>query len=724
MKKDYMRGLKDALMQLYDGKDINRELRTSRRKSDKTSFQVKNPYLNLMLATTPSSFAAHTELLDITSGWLPRFLHFFPNHTKDKWMPLEEGVPENDILNAASVARLIKIRSEFYDLAEPRVMHLSSDAARFFVSWQKVREKEMISAKDDRRAQFYSRLAVYALKLSMLFTIGRADYKDSMEISLPHIQEACRLVDEYFMPMAMTVSDLVGKAADKNNLDKVIAILTAEGGKMKRRALGRKSHLKSKDLTETLDSLREFGEIEIVTVSNPRGEASVWVVLSTDHEKKNTVSTVITDIHDIPSHQDKEKDSYQNGDTKAGCDSMTSMPVVPVETEHGSKLDDDTLSGSSPHSIEDELKQAEKHETAKEVRDAELVAKYSKPKRFDVIYQPQGAALEYAQWACNIVKSPIKDKYKGVVGPQICSHGCLYCFNQQGTESGPVLKDGIIDRLNKDLLKLKNLIQPGERLEFTFVGDLYDPALPEGIARQCLVACKEAGIPFQVLTKGGMRAIRDFDIYGPGDWFGVTLTGRDEWEPGAASTEDRIASLQEAHGRDIKTWVSFEPVLDPERTLELIKRVDLFVDEIKIGKLNPKKHNPKEVKELADRIDWPKFYLDAVALCVRLGRVEGQGFVIKDDLKKLVQDKVKGKADDRSAIETDPAKEKFRANVRARSRNTCLICGEHFEVPLAIHYQNGYICEPCRRDGPPEPAKTEVQVTVDENQTTLEGAGA
>jgi predicted RNA-binding Zn-ribbon protein involved in translation (DUF1610 family) len=114
----------------------------------------------------------------------------------------------------------------------------------------------------------------------------------------------------------------------------------------------------------------------------------------------------------------------------------------------------------------------------------------------------------------------------------------------------------------------------------------------------------------------------------------VTLTGRDEWEPGAAPTEDRTASLQEAHGRGIKTWVSFEPVLDPERTLELIKRVDLFVDDIKIGILNPKKHNPKEVKELADRIDWPKFYHEAVALCVRLGRVEGQNFMIKDDLKK------------------------------------------------------------------------------------------
>jgi pyruvate-formate lyase-activating enzyme/predicted RNA-binding Zn-ribbon protein involved in translation (DUF1610 family) len=286
-----------------------------------------------------------------------------------------------------------------------------------------------------------------------------------------------------------------------------------------------------------------------------------------------------------------------------------------------------TLDGiDCPADLDEQDKAREDH-----FRDA---AAKSTPTRFDVIYQPGGAALEYAPWACNIVKSPIKDKYKGVIGPKICSHGCLYCFNQQGTESDPILKDDIINRLNRDLSKLKKIIKRSERLEFTFVGDLYDPALPEGIARQCLMACKEAGIPFQVLTKGGMKAVRDFDIYGPGDWFGVTLTGRDEWEPGAAPTEDRIAALQEAHGRGIKTWVSFEPVLDPERTLELIKRVDLFVDDIKIGILNPKKHNPKEVKELADRIDWPKFYHEAVALCVRLGRVEGQNFMIKDDLKK------------------------------------------------------------------------------------------
>ena len=329
MKKDYMRGLKGALMQLYDGKDINRELRTSRRKSDKTSFQVKNPYLCLMLATTPSSFAANTELLDVTSGWLPRFLHFFPNHVKDRWLPLEEGTKENDNLSAGVYARLIKIRSLFYDRPTPLVMHLSKEADAYFVAWQRVRESELVEAKDDRRAQFYSRLAVYVLKMVMLFTIGRADYKEGRGISLDHMQESCRLVDEYFMPMALTVADLVGKAADKNNLDKVVAVLTSQGGKMKKRELGRKTHLRAKDLDETLDSLRDFGEIEIVTISNRQGSPTVWIILSQDSDKDVYCHSVTSVKAVILSHRKKP----DVDESKRECDICDTKTLVTDVTE-------------------------------------------------------------------------------------------------------------------------------------------------------------------------------------------------------------------------------------------------------------------------------------------------------------------------------------------------------------------------------------------------------
>jgi sulfatase maturation enzyme AslB (radical SAM superfamily) len=85
----------------------------------------------------------------------------------------------------------------------------------------------------------------------------------------------------------------------------------------------------------------------------------------------------------------------------------------------------------------------------------------AKKKRFEVIYEPEGPALEYSPWACNIVKSPNRISGKG---HKPCSFTCLYCYLKHGTESGPVLKDDVLNRLKKDLVKLKKVIQLGQRV--------------------------------------------------------------------------------------------------------------------------------------------------------------------------------------------------------------------------------------------------------------------
>jgi P4 family phage/plasmid primase-like protien len=256
--------------------------------------------------------------------------------------------------------------------------------------------------------------------------------------------------------------------------------------------------------------------------------------------------------------------------------------------------------------------------------------------RFDVIYAPKGPALEYSAWACNIVKST----QRGGKGPKSCSHNCAYCYNPPGTEDGPVLKDNIIYRLGTDLRKLKDVIKPGEKLEFTFVGDLYDPKIPKGVARSCLLACKKAGIPFQVLTKNGITSQEDFSLYGSDDLFGVTLTcDNDEdslkWEPGACLWKDRIDALKSAHEKGIHTWVSFEPVIDPDQTLHLIEIVAPFVDRIKVGKMNSRPNqtwHSEEVKKIAQDTDWEKFGENAISILEKLGKE----FYIKDDLARKV----------------------------------------------------------------------------------------
>jgi len=48
-------------------------------------------------------------------------------------------------------------------------------------------------------------------------------------------------------------------------------------------------------------------------------------------------------------------------------------------------------------------------------------------------------------------------------------------------------------------------------------------------------------------------------------------------------------------------------------------------------------------------------------------------------------------------------------------KRTCLQCGEHFSHDLGIHYNGGYICAKCHREGPPpEPQKADAQAKLSE----------
>ena len=153
--------------------------------------------------------------------------------------------------------------------------------------------------------------------------------------------------------------------------------------------------------------------------------------------------------------------------------------------------------------------------------------------------------------------------------------------------------------------------------------------MKEGLTRRCIEIFNHFGINFTILTKGGMRASRDFGLYKEGDAFATTLTFLDEaksleWEPGAASPQDRIAAVKLAHDMGIKTWISLEPVIDPEQSLEIIRQTAPWVDLFKVGKLNHSK--------LEKTIDWHKFANDAKNLLENLGKP----YYLKEDLRKFL----------------------------------------------------------------------------------------
>ena len=130
-----------------------------------------------------------------------------------------------------------------------------------------------------------------------------------------------------------------------------------------------------------------------------------------------------------------------------------------------------------------------------------------------LIYEPKGRAGEYSHLAINI--------YTG------CLHNCTYCYAEKmaqryGNDFGKVtIRKNLIDQLKKKAPKYANT---DKRVLLCFTCDPYQPIDDDRTTREVIIILKDNNIPFQILTKGGLRARRDFDLYGPDDAFATTLT--------------------------------------------------------------------------------------------------------------------------------------------------------------------------------------------------------
>lgn len=296
------------------------------------------------------------------------------------------------------------------------------------------------------------------------------------------------------------------------------------------------------------------------------------------------------------------------------------------------------------------------------------------PVKGALIYQPQGAAGEYAKWAINL--------YHG------CSNGCTYCYNRRGVLSHvfgdkPELAAPII-RLREKLLKmymkdrgitareniypsaafmhavlaaqrliLADLAKIGEDkirkdggIFFSFTCDPFDSYLANNnnITKWMLHTLVTSQIPVTILTKNvdwlytegwELALTRSHKV-----WpeyvencphcltIGFTITGKDELEPNAPSTEKRIEALRKLHDEyKIKTFVSLEPITSIHAASEVIKKTYKITDEIRIGAQSPIKK---------DRYD-PNEFVGFIIAVKTLARGLDCRFMVKDSMYKQAE---------------------------------------------------------------------------------------
>lgn len=293
------------------------------------------------------------------------------------------------------------------------------------------------------------------------------------------------------------------------------------------------------------------------------------------------------------------------------------------------------------------------------------------PVKGALIYQPQGVAGEYAKWAINL--------YHG------CYNGCTYCYNRRGVLShifgdkpelaAPIVKSrdrqinyflerkkltahdpipyGVIENctnvaicslIYNDIRRIGifRLIEDGG----VFMSFTCDPLdTDENVQNYTFVAAKKLlgyGIPVTLLTKNVAWLKED-------SWkilleeypkliccqnhhalltIGFTITGKDELEPNAPSTEKRIEALRKLHDEyKIKTFVSLEPMTSIHTASEVIKKTYKITDEIRIGAQSPIKK---------DRYD-PSEFVGFIVAVKTLARGLDCRFMVKDSMYKQAE---------------------------------------------------------------------------------------
>lgn len=276
MQKSYMSDMRDTFCDLYECQPFRRKLRKSQRKGASETI-ITDPYITMLVATTPSNFNEYATTLDITSGWLLRYLFFAPRYSKEI-MPLKPMSAEAS-MGFEEIKGIFSSYYNFFHSGQTMEFRLSEDALYTFQQWHIQREKDLVETGDEIELSIYGRIVTYAVKLAILFTVGSEEFRDYinktegkmpedglMEIDDEYIVEACRQMDEYFFPMACSIAREVDRSETTNLQNKILGILQRKGGKMKKRDLMQILHISVKQLTESLDALVASEEIEIVNL--------------------------------------------------------------------------------------------------------------------------------------------------------------------------------------------------------------------------------------------------------------------------------------------------------------------------------------------------------------------------------------------------------------------------------------------------------------------------
>jgi hypothetical protein len=256
-----------TLCAIYDGSPTEHTLSRTRDNQPR-QWICPHPYVSILFNTTYHDIEQRASSNLFTSGFSPRVM----------WFIGQGGSPRKNVertLDDIAMEKDIKRRVEIIKNA---LRTLNDDSIVFGVcdkieQWRLDLTLAHLGREHETYRVAISRGFMHAYKIAALLSVtdpsiqerifNCSSYPINLRIPDEHSEEAIRIVETYLMPRTLYVYGLCNQADDKNHQIKILKALEHFGGSADRTSILRKTHMNSKDVTISLKTLEESGEVKI-----------------------------------------------------------------------------------------------------------------------------------------------------------------------------------------------------------------------------------------------------------------------------------------------------------------------------------------------------------------------------------------------------------------------------------------------------------------------------
>lgn len=282
MHKQYNEGFNELECALYDGQNFSKTL-ASRGKSTPKNFEITNPYVTKLYATTPDNYFKYMDMEDFLCGKEFRTIFVFPTYTKPRMALDIES--EEDTENWLLVLERAKAIYDFIKFTGTISFDFAEGALEYFSEITSNMEEEADKLDNSVLSSAVGRSQMHILKLAMLIELGKKQMSNT--ITKDSIDIAAKAVLSYFLPVLLDVVNRMQEDTKNNMIEKVISVLRKNGGAVQHTKGLHDSKLKSKEFAEIIETLIESETIEKVIETKTK---KVYYIL-TEQKEKLDIST-------------------------------------------------------------------------------------------------------------------------------------------------------------------------------------------------------------------------------------------------------------------------------------------------------------------------------------------------------------------------------------------------------------------------------------------------